>query len=363
MSKRKIFFSIKTQFGNLGDALINRLLIREALKYGDVIIDGSRCPKSFIDTLGISESFELVGNDNNKIINSYLQLFYFVVFNRINNEDVYFFLNPGGLGQSLSLKSKISTYINNVLLHFYKLIGVKVCQVGVSFDKMNRTELLLQKMRSNALHKLYVRDNGSHKYLSENNFKLSGVYPDLAFYLCDDEFLNYNNENNNSVCFSFRVDENNLDLHNLQLFLDEANSYFDDSYCFIFLSQVDRDNIFMKDIHKWFSENYLRNSEMFICSDNIDINSDVYKKCKYIFSNRLHVLLLGASNGACPVAVISKGYNKKIENLFLDIDLDASLLYFGEDFDLDKIDNINWKIKLKKQYEIISKMLPNVFNV
>ncbi|WP_373941208.1 hypothetical protein OEG92_15795 [Polaribacter sejongensis] len=39
----KIYFLVATQHDNLGDLLINKMLINEISKYGTVYVDASRC--------------------------------------------------------------------------------------------------------------------------------------------------------------------------------------------------------------------------------------------------------------------------------------------------------------------------------
>ena len=48
------FFSPKTQFENVGDALINRELIRLASDNSSVVLDVSRCPLDFVEDLSVN---------------------------------------------------------------------------------------------------------------------------------------------------------------------------------------------------------------------------------------------------------------------------------------------------------------------
>ena len=50
------FFSPKTQFENVGDALINREMIELASLNSKVILDLSRCPADFNETLGLDNN-------------------------------------------------------------------------------------------------------------------------------------------------------------------------------------------------------------------------------------------------------------------------------------------------------------------
>ena len=62
--------------------------------------------------------------------------------------------------------------------------------------------------------------------------------------------------------------------------------------------------------------------------------SSYYKNIDFIFSNRLHVLLLSALNGATPIAYVESESNKKIIGLFKDLGLQSNIVYYNEDYDL-----------------------------
>ena len=51
----KFFFKIKTQYENLGDALINRELLKVIKGSGEVYIDASHVPDGFLDKINIKE--------------------------------------------------------------------------------------------------------------------------------------------------------------------------------------------------------------------------------------------------------------------------------------------------------------------
>ena len=77
--------------------------------------------------------------------------------------------------------------------------------------------------------------------------------------------------------------------------------------------QVEEDKLFAKVLAKSLKEYNLNVLSQCIWYDNLD----TYSKYDYVFSNRLHVLLLAAKYGAIPLALISKDLKKKRYQIFL----------------------------------------------
>ena len=70
---------------------------------------------------------------------------------------------------------------------------------------------------------------------------------------------------------------------------------------------------------------------------------DVYKKYDFVISNRLHVLLMAAMNGAIPYALISQNVKEnKIIDVFSSV-FESHLVSYIKDFELDIFNSINFK--------------------
>ncbi|MCA1931501.1 hypothetical protein, partial [Rheinheimera sp.] len=127
MSKVCIFYRVKTQFDNLGDAIINRMLIEALSKHADEIkIDASLAPLDFKEQLGI--------NKKNGINPSFFYIK--MIFKCLKGENIYYFLNPGGERGGISNSLYLKKMLNNIVLSMLSFIGIKLCVYGVSYESL-----------------------------------------------------------------------------------------------------------------------------------------------------------------------------------------------------------------------------------
>lgn len=319
------FFSINTQFENLGDALINRELIKESSRHGRVYVDISRCPSEFVHTLNIS-NFE-----NVILVHGFFSLLLRIVKLRVIGEPVFYFLNPGGLGQKLTFRQRISALIYNLILLGFNILGVKVCHVGISFSELNPVDLIFAKVRSKLCFRVYPRDKLSFDYMKSNGFNVHGVYPDLSFYIegCS------RNCNGNSIVVSFRFDSEYLSDYEKVVNFLEVQFLKYSGYRVVFLSQVQRDDEKMKRLYEYFLS-YSGMSSIYVPHGNdLDSVFSLYSKSDVVFSNRLHVLLMAGLSGCYPIACLTEGSGSKIRGLFSDLNMSSLVC------NIDDVSNIN----------------------
>ena len=231
---RKSFFSIKTQFENLGDALINRELVKLVSNNSYSTVDLSRCPVAFQNTLALDEV------PNCKTIYSSAQLFGSILKARISGEEAYWFLSPGGYFGEISWKQMISRTPNLLILYLMHFIGVKVCHIGVSYERLGSRHSFFLKMRNRLLYKHYTRDHVSKNYASSVGIKTNGVYPDLALNLFEENIAN-NNDKLKKISFCFRVDQYEKQEEQAFKFLAYLDKCIDKQVSFLFVVQVSRD--------------------------------------------------------------------------------------------------------------------------
>ena len=122
----------------------------------------------------------------------------------------------------------------------------------------------------------------------------------------------YTNINRRRIALSFRyVVETEILLRELKEILPV---FFSKGYAVDIIFQVEEDKLFAKVLAKSLKEYNLNVLSQCIWYDNLD----TYSKYDYVFSNRLHVLLLAAKYGAIPLALISKDLKeKKISNILI----------------------------------------------
>jgi polysaccharide pyruvyl transferase WcaK-like protein len=302
------FFSINTQFENVGDALINREMIQLAKLNSDVFLDLSRCPADFISTLGLTKDDAVSVVDG-----GFLALCVGMMKKRLAGEECYYFLSPGGYFGEVKGLELLSKYVTTFILFLISMIGVKVCHVGVSYERLGSNFSFITKLRSKFLHRHIVRDEITAKYLTEEKIKFDFVGADLAFNL----FENDTAGNGKEVFVSFRCDQNPRQFELAKQLITKLNKQLPPDIKMVFYSQVERDSAYMQQLYAYCNQDnkVRRNCEYISVLGDIEKSLDTLKRARYVISNRLHVLLMASSEGALLLPCILDGYNKKIEGI------------------------------------------------
>ncbi|MEZ8914109.1 polysaccharide pyruvyl transferase family protein [Vibrio lentus] len=306
------FFSPKTQFENVGDTLINRELIDLCIKNSKLYLDVSRCPDDFKKSLGLSYS----ENTINTCDKNYFYFFIKIIFMRVIGKECYYFLSPGGYFGEIAGKALISKYINTLVIAFLYFIGVKVCHVGVSYERLGSKNILLLKLREKLLWKHIVRDKITLDYISKLGFSTRLTMPDLAFNIFDNK-SDYPKKRN-GILFSFRCDQYENQKDEVLKIIKIIDDNFPESEPVCFYSQVERDVKYMKEVASIFSVSSNRKVSFCFIDGDIDRSIEYLSSFNYVVSNRLHVLLMSASAGVNCTPLVSKEYNKKVEGIFSD---------------------------------------------
>ncbi len=314
--KPHAFFSVNTQFENLGDAVINRELIHLAAKHASIHVDTGRCPEHFINSLDL---------EGKKTYGSIWSMFFALLVRRFLGKRCYYFLNPGGLGQKLSFKQRAKAILYTIILMLLRFSGVRIIHIGMSYSKLTHIDRLLVWARSKACNKIIPRDSFSARYLDEIGVETYGVSPDLAFTL-----QKFPSEKKVSgAIFSFRVDGEYQGIQNdVRLMLSNILSELPSKEVLL-VAQVERDIPFMKELYAEFCNYENVRFEIFL----YDINAALveygsYEEC---YSNRLHVLLMAASQGVVPIAYLPENKGEKVKCLFRDAAINNVILTVSDE--------------------------------
>lgn len=307
------FFSIKTQFENLGDALINRELIRIAAENSQVVADLSRCEPSFASSLRR-------GCPGAEFINGFGDLLLRIIVARLRGYRCYYYLSPGGYFGKILFRELPSRVANTAMVILMWLAGVKIILAAISAERLSPGSVRLFRIRRKFIYRLLVRDTLSEDYLKSVGIKVDGVIPDLAFNLFRDvDRANKRSEgSSSSIAISFRADQDKHAAERITKFLRHLTRFSPSQARLLCYSQVKRDRDFMRQlavdaaatgISAGFEEEY----------EDIDRAASVLSQCDLVISNRLHVLLIGAATGAKIVPVVDGTLNQKIRGLFGDL--------------------------------------------
>ncbi|HIZ87537.1 MAG TPA: polysaccharide pyruvyl transferase family protein [Candidatus Coprenecus pullistercoris] len=282
------YFLCATQSSNLGDLLINKMLIDELCKYGFV----------FVDCYNIPLEFKKYILENNNAVDVYNAKGFSIKKGNIakfnfflkENDIQCFTQSPGPLGK-LSRKYSIYFKLISLILKFHK---IKYFLIG---NCCSRAIALKEKISIDYANAYYLRSKSSQKYLLSYHIKNVNYIPDIAFLYRNKAIISKKNKIA-ALCFREIKSDYNSFIKWLQQIVSLLKAY---DYQIELIYQVATDKDFTykvhEDISKRFKDISLKNN--IIWYDNINY----YSGKAMIISNRLHSLLLGAIHNAIPIAL------------------------------------------------------------
>ncbi len=317
------FFNINTQFDNVGDALINRELVKLASNHGPVVVNLSNCPPRFRETL------RLEGLPNVTLVDGSFALFSKLFKHRMGGGIPIFLLKPGGyfggLGSSFLFKAIAVLLFQSLLA----LFGTKICQIGISYERLSRFHSLFLRIRRPLLHALYVRDEKSFNYAKRLGLKPDGIKPDLAFNIYEQAVESSSSVKN--IALSFRTDQYPQQIDQIAILVkwlvNSLNKYGLEQI--VFVAQVKRDQQPADQLSGMIEKEFGVKAPVVVCFDSIGDCEQAYATCDLIISNRLHSLLIGGSRCSKLLGCVSENANEKIMGLFDTLNLTDHLVDIG----------------------------------
>lgn len=316
MTSPFFLFSADTQFSNIGDALINRELLKLLRARGQILATRGSASDEFLNEIDLRKC-EIVGS-------SKIELLLAALRKRLSGHAVFLILTPGDMVGHQSIIKSIARTVSFALA---ASLGLKILQVGVSLSNQPKMELTLFAIRTIFMTSIGIRDPMSMKYAKESGFRKAHYFPDLAFGI-PPKSRNAEIKSTLSIAISFRDDhllpnQKTAIAASLKL----ALSRLEGSPKVHITVQVKKDvefaEMLAEELKPWTPEIY----------ENLSIDgfSQVYEKCDIIISNRLHALLLGGINGALPIPFIDKKSNTKILGLFEGLGLKDLVCLYEQD--------------------------------
>lgn len=307
--KPRSFFFIETQFDNLGDALINREMIRLMAERSEVTLGVSRVPESFKDMIGrdFLARFTL---DETRGRSAFLLA---VARRALRGERCFVFLSPGGWIGELDGNLNLRSWLHTFLYYLLRLFGARVCQLGVSYEDPGPKLRLLLRGRSGALYRHFVRDEASRAVMQKAGVRIDGLCPDLAFNAFDGA-----QGKGEGATFSFRADQYKGQIDDIRAFLAFYFETFGTEKPVFFVAQVEKDVAANRELAAWVSARTGIPAPMDDVCASVELAQNAYRRTAVIVSNRLHALLLAGSVGNAMIAAPVGQANKKIRALFAD---------------------------------------------
>lgn len=322
-------FLCSTQYTNVGDLLINKMLIEELSKYGKVFVDIYNKPKKFQQALiGNSPNIINLYNYNNLTMRKFNP---FKFYNYIKHNDIKLLTtNAGPLG--VNSKFDYRTFFINLIFFYIRLLGVQIYLIGRCCSSAIKQNL---KVHKGSTKKIFVRSLSSVDYLKKNHIIDAEYIPDLAFlysYKIDIHTIC----KKRIVAFSFR-ESSNEDNRFYTWIETIINYYKSHGYQIILFYQVSGDKVFMQSLN-----NYLRDDEVLFVENQLDYYSlSFYKDIDIVVSNRLHCLLIGACYGCIPLAELDDNFlTSKIKDVFRSSFSEEYKNFIDCNNGLDKVKNL-----------------------
>jgi polysaccharide pyruvyl transferase WcaK-like protein len=319
------FFSLKTQFENVGDALINREMVRLAAANGRAHVDLSRCPERFRRTVKLE--------DNAKVYHGFGSLCRSMITHRLQGKRCYYFLSPGGYVGEVGWKEMPSKLLNTFVLLAFVLIGIRICLVGVSYERLGSRNIRLQALRSKLLYRHFLRDRASLAYAQQSGFKTSGLMPDLAFNIFSHAAQNKQSlkpADVKRVAFSFRTDQYEHQKEQVIATAKACLALLPERISVLLMVQVERDRPGMQALKTALESEGILDVTFVEHPHSIEDCISAYNTSDLIISNRLHALLMAGSVTGHLLAVTGDGKNKKIEGVLEELGQPDVKLAAGE---------------------------------
>lgn len=313
------FVRLRTQFDNIGDALINGELLRRLASESEVYVDASGCPSVFVDDV-----LEVVGHGRRDVHvfrrAGTFRLFTALIRSRARRHRCCYFLLPGGITGEKSPFAAWRALAFVQLLRLLKALGITTCQLGVSYSRLGSRYARVLARRAEAIERHYVRDRATLDYARAHGIRVDGVAPDLAFGLRP--VARITGPHRSCLAFSFRFDNGRCGLAKrvFDLF-QRAVAASGPTVSYRIVSQVRRDDEPLERLYARIRERYPELDVDFVRATTIDEGLRAYADVATIFSNRLHALLMAAAMGAAPVAVVDPVPDAKIVGLLSDLGL------------------------------------------
>ncbi|QPM92548.1 polysaccharide pyruvyl transferase family protein [Pseudooceanicola algae] len=316
MSGQRAYFNIKTQFDNVGDALIIRELIRLASDRAMTEVYLERAPESFRRTLDIAGRPNVEVHDKG----GFGALILNMLGARLRGIRCYYFLIPGGLNGDKSVKQFASGLVSLAVIALLALVGVRICQTGFSIERIGPRHARLLRWRSKVLYCVGIRDRISQAYAEDLGIRTTHLVTDLALNLFA-ENPTVAPDPRGAIGFSFRTDKDPAIRDRLTGLAEEVCARTAPGTRFRCIAQVGRDLPYMSELAERLEKRHPGQVDLVDAHEDISAAIAAYEPCQALLSNRLHGLLLGLRAGASPVALVVEELDHKIRGVFESIGL------------------------------------------
>lgn len=340
-AKRVFAIYVSTQFSNLGDALINRELIRLLASHGEVLVGTAAAPTRFREV--VTQAAPPSVRHTSSWLTFSTQFLGLLLSSALGRKRLCLVMNPGGYGGEHTRPAGAKSAAKAAALGLLKRVGMQAALIGVSYESIGPRRLRSLRRLASRLDLHLVRDSGSKLFCSDTGVWAEGPIPDLAFNLTASPSSPAIPPS--AVAISLRSMGTGLD----RFVARTAQWAQTNGFRVTFSSQVRGDDAFQEQLAM-----STREPVQPRILESIDEALDFYANQTIVVSNRLHVLLLAWRAGAIPIAVVLPGKNEKVRRLFRDVGLQGHVIELselGEPSELDFLRHTRRRADLAELFE------------
>ncbi|PWN54577.1 hypothetical protein DEH80_16585 [Abyssibacter profundi] len=289
-------FSLRTQFENAGDLLINAAAVAWLSRHSRVYCLGRGVPQYYADAF--ISAVTTYGNVSNiRILNERLITTIALWPVRYGIGKAVYVQKPGHYTGAYSFRSFVLYFVHAILMLWIKLWGAEIYRMPSSMQPAVGIFGLLTAFHSRLCDKLFVRDGRSLEILEAWGCR-ADLAPDLAhFYFSTSGKQTRLRAKRDPVMVTIVPRAKNVDAYWSQL-IERIQTKTNQDARIKIVSQVFFDSELCDQLADSCGLDHFRLSEE---KFSIEKLFDVYKSVNYVISDRLHALLAGRLSGACPV--------------------------------------------------------------
>lgn len=332
------FFICATQPSNVGDLIINKMLIDELCRYGKVFVDAYGIPDHFrsillrnANTIDVNQTYGCT--TKRPSFTNLIKLTKLIRQQHIKQLTQ----SPGPLA-----KYPTKTKWGFTLIYtLFKKLGASVRCYGNCCSTVATNNIPLDQLK---VDKYYLRSYTSVQYAQK-------FYGDRCFYIPDLAFLLYFHRHkaahkaSNIIAFNVRI--GNDTEHLIKQSLNLIQQIVTQGYQVVLYYQAASDAAITAELYRRCSSPNVSLQDGIIWYDDLDFYTDK----QFVISNRLHALLTGAAFGAIPIGFTEQNaIQSKIGDIFHSLQWPATNL-IALDTTLPNIDLNNCMFDIAQAFQ------------
>lgn len=307
----RIYFSLATQFGNLGDCIINDLVLRHLAEQATVFVLATNSPKWVVDMLRVYKHVH--------ICHSYNEFVLKVLETAGPTSRRILFFKPGHFAASSNVFKLVRLMLAYIMCWVLVRSGWRIARIGASIDAYSASEALLQARLANLYAYYGVRDGRSYQILAKMGVASVAYTPDLAFLLPSAPVKPTLPRSCVAIVLRKRKWMNDTFPATIS---EQFHRLIPSGLCCCVVQQVETDNELAAGISQALGCKLTVFKQTKASADTV---FEAYRGSAIAVSNRLHGLLFAWSQGAIPMAIVDESEDKKIIDLFTAIGISELL--------------------------------------